>query len=560
MGNIVYRYDEFDKAFVTARIAEFSDQINRRLVGEITEEEFMPLRLRNGVYLQLHAYMLRVAIPYGTLSSQQLRKLAYIARCYDRGYGHFTTRQNIQFNWPRLVDIPEILKELAEVEMHAIQTSGNCIRNITSDHFAGAAADEFADPRPYAEILRQWSSLHPEFSYLPRKFKIAVVGAQTDRAAIQLHDIGLWLKRNSSGKLGFTFYIGGGQGRTPMVAKLLHDFVLEEDLLSYTTAIIRIYNLYGRRDNKYKARIKILIHETGLQKLREEIEKEFAVLKASELKLHQSDIDAINTYFRAPDLTDCSEWHYNLKQLRLNDSAFGDWVNQNVTAHKHPDYAIVTISLKSTGGVPGDATSDQMDTIANLAEQYSKNELRVSYHQNLVLPHVALGDLKTIYDTLLATGLASANIGLISDVIACPGLDYCTLANARSISVAQQISTRFSSYERQMEIGAIKLNISGCINACGHHHIGNIGILGVEKKGTELYQLTLGGSAGNNCAIGEVTGRGFTADEIVDAVEVVINTYLSLRQSSEESFINTYRRIGIELFRQALYGTTRKIS
>ncbi|RCL02786.1 MAG: sulfite reductase (NADPH) hemoprotein beta-component [Candidatus Tokpelaia sp. JSC188] len=556
----MYRYDEFDKAFVTARIAEFSDQINRRLVGEITEEEFMPLRLRNGVYLQLHAYMLRVAIPYGTLSSQQLRKLAYIARCYDRGYGHFTTRQNIQFNWPRLVDIPEILKELAEVEMHAIQTSGNCIRNITSDHFAGAAADEFADPRPYAEILRQWSSLHPEFSYLPRKFKIAVVGAQTDRAAIQLHDIGLWLKRNSSGKLGFTFYIGGGQGRTPMVAKLLHDFVLEEDLLSYTTAIIRIYNLYGRRDNKYKARIKILIHETGLQKLREEIEKEFAVLKASELKLHQSDIDAINTYFRAPDLTDCSEWHYNLKQLRLNDSAFGDWVNQNVTAHKHPDYAIVTISLKSTGGVPGDATSDQMDTIANLAEQYSKNELRVSYHQNLVLPHVALGDLKTIYDTLLATGLASANIGLISDVIACPGLDYCTLANARSISVAQQISTRFSSYERQMEIGAIKLNISGCINACGHHHIGNIGILGVEKKGTELYQLTLGGSAGNNCAIGEVTGRGFTADEIVDAVEVVINTYLSLRQSSEESFINTYRRIGIELFRQALYGTTRKIS
>ncbi|RCL02004.1 MAG: sulfite reductase (NADPH) hemoprotein beta-component [Candidatus Tokpelaia sp. JSC189] len=552
----MYRYDEFDKAFVAARVAEFSDQVTRRLAGEMTEEEFMPLRLRNGVYLQLHAYMLRVAIPYGTLSSRQLRKLAHIARRYDRGYGHFTTRQNIQFNWPRLVDIPEILEELSEVEMHAIQTSGNCIRNVTSDHFAGAAADEFADPRPYAEILRQWSSLHPEFSYLPRKFKIAVVGARIDRAAIQVHDIGLWLKRDSSGKLGFAFYVGGGQGRTPMVARLLRDFVPEEDLLSYTTAIIRIYNLYGRRDNKYKARIKILIHETGLEKLREEIEAEFAILKTGELKLPQADIDAINAYFHTPDLADRPEWHHNLDWLRSDDPAFDRWVNRNVASHRHPDYGIVTISLKPTGGVPGDATSVQMDVVADLAERYSKDELRVSYHQNLVLPHVALGDLKVIYDTLLATGLASANIGLISDIIACPGLDYCTLANARSISVAQQISARFSSHDRQMQVGEIQLNISGCINACGHHHVGHIGILGVEKKGSELYQLTLGGNAGNNCAIGEITGRGFSSDEIVDAVETVINTYLSVRESNKESFISTYRRVGMALFRQALYDVT----
>jgi len=554
----MYRYDEFDRAFVAARVAEFSDQVKRRLAGEITEEAFTPLRLRNGVYLQLHAYMLRVAIPYGTLSSRQLRKLAHIARRYDRGYGHFTTRQNIQFNWPQLADIPAILGELAEVEMHAIQTSGNCIRNVTSDHFAGAAADEFADPRPYAEILRQWSSLHPEFSYLPRKFKIAVVGAQTDRAAIQVHDIGLWLKRDALGKLGFAFYVGGGQGRTPMVAKLLRDFVPEEDLLSYTTAIIRVYNLYGRRDNKYKARIKILVHETGLEKLREEIEAEFAVLKTGELKLPQADIDAINAYFCAPDLAARPEGRRSLAQERADDPAFDRWVNRNVTAHRHPDYGIITISLKPVSGIPGDATSAQMDSVADLAQRYSQDELRVSYHQNLVLPYVALGDLKAVYDALLAVGLASANIGLIGDIIACPGLDYCTLANARSIPVAQQISARFASHERQAEIGEVKLNISGCINACGHHHVGHIGILGVEKKGTELYQLTLGGSADNNCAIGEITGRGFAPDEIVDAVETVVNTYLSLRQGREERFIDTYRRVGMAPFRQALYGATDK--
>jgi len=551
----MYRYDEFDKAFVTARVAEFSDQVRRRLAGEITEEEFMPLRLRNGVYLQLHAYMLRVAIPYGTLSSRQLHKLAHIARRYDRGYGHFTTRQNIQFNWPQLTDIPAVLGELAEVEMHAIQTSGNCIRNVTSDHFAGAAADEFADPRPYAEILRQWSSLHPEFSYLPRKFKLAVVGAHADRAAIQVHDIGLWLRQDAEGNPGFAFYIGGGQGRTPMVAKLLREFVPAKDLLRYTTAIMRVYNLYGRRDNKYKARIKILVHETGLEKLREDVETEFATLKTADMTLPQADIDA---YFRAPDLEARPEGRSSLAQARLDAPMFDRWVQQNVTAHRHADYGIVTISLKPSGGIPGDATAEQMELVAGLAERYSQDELRVSYHQNLVLPYVALGDLQAVYDALLAHGLASANIGLISDIIACPGLDYCTLANARSIPVARQISERFASPVRQAEIGEIRLNISGCINACGHHHVGHIGILGVEKKGGELYQLTLGGSAGNDCAIGEITGRGFAPDEIVDAVETVVNTYLSLRTDAGEQFIDTYRRVGMQPFRQALYGAAGK--
>lgn len=554
----MYRYDEFDRAFVNARVAEFSDQVKRRLAGDLTEEEFTPLRLRNGVYLQLHAYMLRVAIPYGTLSARQLRKLASIARRYDRGYGHFTTRQNIQFNWPRLADIPLILKELAEVEMHAIQTSGNCIRNVTSDHFAGAAADEIADPRPYAEILRQWSSLHPEFSYLPRKFKIAVIGAQTDRAAIKVHDIGLQLKRDAAQKLGFAFYIGGGQGRTPMVAKLLRDFVPAEDLLRYATAVIRIYNLYGRRDNKYKARIKILVHETGLEKLHREIEAEFASLKEQDLSLPPADVAAVNAYFQPPVLAPRPEGHGVLAERRLQDKAFDGWIRQNVTAHRHADYAIVTISLKPAGGIPGDATAGQMERVAELAERYSRDELRVSYQQNLVLPHVAQADLAKVYDALAEQGLASANIGLIGDIIACPGLDYCALANARSIPVAQQISTRFASHACQQDIGPVRLNISGCINACGHHHVGHIGILGVEKKGAELYQLSLGGDAGDACVLAEITGRGFSADEIAGAVETVVRTYLSLRIDCAESFIETYRRVGMMPFRQALYGGTEK--
>lgn len=554
----MYRYDEFDRAFVKTRVSEFSDQVQRRLNGEITEEQFRPLRLMNGVYLQLHAYMLRVAIPYGTLSPRQLRKLASIARRFDKGYGHFTTRQNIQFNWPKLSDIPLILAELAEVEMHAIQTSGNCIRNVTSDHFAGAAGDEVADPRPYAEILRQWSSLHPEFSYLPRKFKFAVVGAQTDRAAIQVHDIGLWLKRNDKGHLGFAFYVGGGQGRTPMVAKLIKDFVPEEDLLTYATAAIRVYNLHGRRDNKYKARIKILVHEMGVEQYAKEVEAEFEQIKNSELKLPQSDIEAINSYFAAPDLPPRPEGRDLLKKLRQLDNAFDIWVKNNVTAHKNEDYGIVSISLKPIGGIPGDATAEDMELVADLAELYSDKELRVTYRQNLVLPHVALADLRAVYEALHRRNLANANIGLVTDMIACPGLDYCALANARSIPVAQAISTRLGDNARQQNIGELSLNISGCINACGHHHIGHIGILGVEKKGEELYQLTLGGCDGNHTSLGDITGRGFEPDRIVDAVETVVNTYLDLRENKDERFIDTYRRLGMEPFKQALYPPVEK--
>ena len=554
----MYRYDEFDHGFVKARVAEFSDQVERRLAGEITEDQFKPLRLMNGVYLQLHAYMLRVAIPYGTLNARQMRTLAHVARTYDKGYGHFTTRQNIQFNWPALSDVPAILGELASVEMHALQTSGNCIRNVTADHFAGAAADEVADPRPYAEILRQWSSVHPEFSYLPRKFKIAVTGAERDRAAIQVHDIGLHLKRNAGGELGFAVYVGGGQGRTPMIAKKIRDFLPEKDLLAYTTAIQRVYNLHGRRDNKYKARIKILVHETGTQELTGWIEKEFQALKDGELTLPQADIRAIEAYFAPPELPARSEGEALVRQAQLDHRGFAAWLRHNVTTHHHPDYAAVTISLKGTGEAPGDATDAQMDAVADIAERYAFDEIRVSHEQNLILPHVARADLKVVYDALVAEGLASANAGLITDIIACPGLDYCALANARSISVAQELSQRFASQARQEEIGELKLKISGCINACGHHHVGHIGILGVEKKGTELYQVTLGGSGDENTAIGEIIGRGFTAEEITDAIETVVDTYLALRTGPQEIFLDAYRRLGAEPFKRALYGEEAK--
>ncbi|WP_127599670.1 nitrite/sulfite reductase [Nitratireductor alexandrii] len=550
----MYRYDEFDRSFVNARVAQFSDQVERRLAGEITEDQFKPLRLMNGVYLQLHAYMLRIAVPYGTLNGRQMRKLAHVARTYDKGYGHFTTRQNIQFNWPALSDIPAILEELASVEMHAIQTSGNCIRNVTADHFAGAAADEVADPRPYAEILRQWSSVHPEFSYLPRKFKIAVTGAERDRAAIQVHDIGLHLKKDADGRLGFAVYVGGGQGRTPMIAKKIRDFLPEEDLLSYTTAIVRVYNLHGRRDNKFKARIKILVHETGTEELTKQIEAEFAALRDGELKLPDKDIRAIETYFAPPPLTPRPEGDDAVRQARLDSKDFADWLGQNVTTHKHADYAAVTISLKAIGEAPGDATDQQMEAVAALAEQYGFDEIRVSHEQNLVLPHVARADLKAVYDRLVETGLATANSNLISDIIACPGLDYCALANARSIPVAQEISRRFASLERQREIGELKLKISGCINACGHHHVGHIGILGVEKKGSELYQITLGGSGDETSSIGEIVGRGFAPDAITDAIETVVETYLGLRSDPSERFIDAYRRVGPAPFKEALYG------
>lgn len=550
----MYRYDEFDRAFVSARVEQFRDQVQRRLSGELAEDAFKPLRLMNGVYLQLHAYMLRVAIPYGTLSSRQMRMLAHIARKYDRGYGHFTTRQNIQYNWPRLSDTPDILQELASVEMHALQTSGNCIRNVTADHFAGAAADEVADPRPYAEILRQWSSVHPEFSFLPRKFKIAVTGAERDRAAIQVHDIGLHLKKDENGKLGFAVYVGGGQGRTPLIAKKIRDFLPEEDLLSYTTAIMRVYNLHGRRDNKYKARIKILVHETGAEELARQVELEFANLKDTELKLPDADIQAIAAYFAPATLPNRTEGWGSLARWKKADPEFARWVHQNVQPHKHPDYGMVTISLKPIGGIPGDASHEQMDAVADIAEEYAFDEIRVSHEQNLILPHVALADLEPVYRALVAAGLATANAGLITDIIACPGLDYCALANARSIPVAQEISNRFGSPERQAEIGELKIKISGCINACGHHHVGHIGLLGVEKKGAELYQITLGGSGDEHTSIGEIIGRGFEPERVTDAVETIVDTYLGLRRDKSETFLEAYRRVGPQPFKDALYG------
>ena len=550
----MYRYDEFDHDFVNARVAEFSDQVERRLAGEITEDQFRPLRLMNGVYLQLHAYMLRIAVPYGTLNSRQLRMLGHIARKYDKGYGHFTTRQNIQFNWPALSDVPAILADLASVEMHAIQTSGNCIRNVTADHFAGAAADEVADPRPYAEILRQWSSVHPEFSYLPRKFKIAVTGAERDRAAIQTHDIGLHLKKNEAGELGFAVYVGGGQGRTPMVAKKIKDFLPQEHLLSYITAIMRVYNLYGRRDNKFKARIKILVHETGTEEFARQVEAEWAALKDTELKLPEADVRSIEAYFAPPALASRPEGDEIVRLARLDSKSFGDWLDQNVVTHRHPDYAAVTISLKGIGEAPGDASDSQMEAVADLAEKYAFDEIRVSHEQNLILPHVARADLKAVYDELVQIGFATPNSNLITDVIACPGLDYCALANARSIPVAQEISKRFASLERQREIGELKLKISGCINACGHHHVGHIGILGVEKKGAELYQVTLGGSGDEHTSIGDIVGRGFGPEEITDAIEKIVDTYLGLRLGKDEKFLDAYRRVGAQPFKEALYG------
>ena len=550
----MYRYDEFDHAFVAGRVAQFRDQVTRRLSGELSEDAFKPLRLMNGVYLQLHAYMLRVAVPYGTLNSRQMRMLAHIARKYDRGYGHFTTRQNIQYNWPKLSEVPDALADLASVEMHSIQTSGNCIRNVTADHFAGAAADEVADPRPYAEILRQWSSVHPEFSFLPRKFKFAVTGAERDRAAIQVHDVGLHVKKNEKGELGFAVYVGGGQGRTPMVAKKIRDFLPEEDLLSYSTAIMRVYNLHGRRDNKFKARIKILVHETGAEELARQVEAEFAELKHTELKLPEADIAAISAYFAPPALAPRAEGWASLAQWKKADPDFARWVQQNVAPHKHPDYGMVTISLKPIGGIPGDASDAQMEAVADIAEEYGFDEIRVTHEQNLILPHVALADLEPVYRGLVAAGLATANAGLITDIIACPGLDYCALANARSIPVAQEISTRFGAPERQAEIGELKIKISGCINACGHHHVGHIGLLGVEKKGTELYQITLGGSGDENTSIGEIIGRGFEPEKVTDAIEVIVDTYLGLRLDPSENFLAAYRRVGPQPFKNALYG------
>jgi sulfite reductase (NADPH) hemoprotein beta-component len=543
----MYRYDEFDAQFVAERTAQFANQVSRRLTGELTEDQFKPLRLMNGLYLQLHAYMLRVAVPYGTLSSRQMRMLAHIARKYDRGYAHFTTRQNVQYNWPKLVDVPDILKDLASVEMHAIQTSGNCIRNVTADHFAGAAADEIEDPRPLAEIVRQWSSLHPEFVFLPRKFKIAVSGAPNDRAALAFHDMAVEIVRNAEVRTGYKVFVGGGMGRTPYIAQVIGDFVEKQDILAFMEAVLRIYNEQGRRDNIYKARIKILTNALGIDEMRRQVEREFAEIKArGSLQVPQEELDRITAYFAPPAFEALSD------EMPDAGPDFANWVKSNVSKHRAPGYAIATITLKTPGQVPGDASADQIDTIAELMDQFSLGEVRVSHEQNLVLPHVRKQDLPAIYARLKELDFASANAGLITDIIACPGLDYCDLANARSIPIAQRIAKKFENLERQQAIGELKIKISGCINACGHHHAGHIGILGVDKKGVEFYQLQLGGSGAEDASIGEVMGPGFTEHEIADAVERVVEVYLAQRKSGER-FLDTYRRIGMTPFKDAAF-------
>jgi sulfite reductase (NADPH) hemoprotein beta-component len=544
----MYRYDEFDARFVAERVAQFRGQVARRLSGELTEDQFKPLRLMNGLYLQLHAYMLRVAVPYGTIDARQLRMQAHIARKYDKGYGHFTTRQNIQYNWPRLVDVPDILAELASVEMHAIQTSGNCIRNVTADHFAGAAADEIEDPRPIAEIIRQWSSLHPEFSFLPRKFKIAVSGSPHDRAALKFHDMAIEIVKNEAGETGYKVLVGGGMGRTPYIGYVVGEFVAKPDILAFLEAVMRVYNEQGRRDNIYKARIKILANALGPDEMRRQAMVEFEeIRKAGTLQVPQEELDRIDSYFAPPAFETLSD------DMPKGDAAFDAWVKTNISKHRAPGYAIATISLKPIGGVPGDATAEQMDAIAHLMDQHDVGEIRVSHEQNLVLPHVRKRDLPAIHARLKELGLATPNAGLITDIIACPGLDYCDLAKARSIPIAQKISERFADLDRQHHIGELKIKISGCINACGHHHAGHIGILGVDKKGVEYYQLQLGGSGAEDASIGEILGPGFGKDEIAGAVERVIGAYLDLRRDGER-FLDTYRRVGIVPFKNVAYG------
>ena len=542
----MYKYDHYDQAMVDTRVEEFRDQVRRRLEGHITEEQFRPLRLMNGLYLQLHAYMLRVAIPYGTLSGAQMRMLGDIADKYDRGYGHFTTRQNIQYNWIKLDEAPDLLAELATVEMHAIQTSGNCIRNISSDQFAGAAADEVIDPRPYAELMRQWSTFHPEFSFLPRKFKIAVIASDTDRAAMKLHDIGVQMVRNEGGELGAAFYVGGGMGRTPMIAPCINPFVPLDQFITYAEACLRVYNRYGRRDNKYKARIKILVHELGKDEYTRQVEAEFAHLLTQNIEPPTAELARIEAMFTDPPFEVGAS-----DQVDRSDPDFALWVDTNCLEHKAPGYIAVTISLKPVGGIPGDASGDQIRLMANLAEQYSFDELRVTHAQNIVLAHVRKADLYALWEQLEANGLGTPNLDQIGDIIACPGLDYCSLANARSIPVSQKISERLSP--RAAEIGELKLKISGCINACGHHHAGHIGILGVDRKGTENYQLLLGGSEGADTSLGQITGPGFDEDGIVGAVETATEVYLANKQG-QERFLDTYRRIGMAPFKEALYG------
>ncbi len=547
----MYGYNEFDAGFVRSRVAEFRNQVERRISGALTEEEFKPLRLKNGLYLQLHAYMLRVAIPYGTLDSRQMRQLARIAETWDKGYGHFTTRQNIQFNWPKLANVPDILDALADVSMHAIQTSGNCIRNVTADHFAGAAADEIEDPRPTAELLRQWSTDHPEFQYLPRKFKIAISGSPTDRAVTRAHDIGIRTTRSDRGKPGYEILVGGGLGRTPMIGKVIRQFLPKQDLLPYIEAILRVYNLHGRRDNKYKARIKILVHETGLDKLQQQVETEFTAGKRCFPGVDSRLLSEMEAGFAPPDFLSLDP--AQTEQRLTGNAGFRSWHDTNVADHRHPGYSIVTVSLKPVGGTPGDATAEQMRVLADLAETLAHDEIRVSHEQNIILPHVPRALLPQIHDRLMATGLASANIGLLSDIIACPGMDYCALATARSIPIAQEISRKFDELRLERRIGPLKIKISGCINACGHHHVAHIGILGLDRAGVENYQVTLGGDATETAAIGKRAGPGFSAEQLVPALERLLDAYLELRLSADESFLECYRRLGEAPFKAALY-------
>ena len=547
----MYVYNDFDEAFVRERVAQFRGQVARRIDGSLTEDEFKPFRLMNGLYLQLHAYMLRVAVPYGTLNSAQMTQLAHLADKYDKGYGHFTTRQNIQYNWPELRDVPDMLSDLADVGMHAIQTSGNTIRNVTADHFAGAAKDEIEDPRPVAELLRQWSTDHPEFQGLPRKFKIAVTGCEADRAVIRAHDIGIQVVRNEAGEIGYKVIGGGGLGRTPMIGKVLSDFVSKADLLPYCEAIVSVYNLLGRRDNKYKARIKITLHENGIDKIQELVNERFEQIRPLFGGIDQQILAEIELYFAPPAFKVKSTDGYDA--ARLANPAFRSWTDTNLSDHRADGYAIVSISIKKHGATPGDATSAQMRVMADLATKYSHDELRISHEQNVILPHVHKSDLLAIYTALRDVDLATANIGLISDIIACPGMDYCALATARSIPVAQEIATRFDELKLEHEVGPLKIKISGCINACGHHHVGHIGILGLDRAGVENYQITLGGDGTETTTIGTRAGPGFGADEIVPAIERLVLGYLSLRMSKEETFLQAYRRLGEAPFKDILY-------
>ncbi|MDX1514207.1 MAG: nitrite/sulfite reductase [Gammaproteobacteria bacterium] len=549
----MYQYDEFDQQLIDQRVAQFRGQVRRFLAGEIPEEEFKQLRLRNGLYLQRHAHMLRVAIPYGLFSARQLRTFAHIARTYDRGFGHFTTRQNIQFNWPDLEDVPDILADLAKVQMHAIQTSGNAVRNITSDPFAGVTADELEDPRPYCEILRQWSTLHPEFSWLPRKFKIAVTGSATDRTASLLHDIGLQLVDDGTGTRGFRVLVGGGMGRTPVIGKVIREFLPLTDMLSYVEAILRIYNLLGRRDNIHKARIKILVNQLGIGEFRDRVEREWLRIRDSALELDQAEIDRIRAHFAPPAYV--ATHGHDLEHARrlATNPMFATWLRQNTRDHKVPGYRIVVVSLKAPGVPPGDMTAAQMDELSDLADEFSFGQLRATHDQNLVLADVETSCLYPLWKGLTRARLATPNIGTLNDMICCPGLDFCSLANAGSIPIAKQINEKFDELDYLYDLGEFQLKMSGCMNACGHHHVGHIGILGVDKKGEEWYQITLGGSAGYDAALGDRLGAAIEKDRVADVIGEVLEVYLELRRD-EERFIDTYRRIGLAPFKERVYG------